>query len=46
MKPHEYRQIVEGVCRVCGTPFKGLKTKRYCSNACNCKAKRDRKQRK
>ena len=43
MKPHEYRQIVEGVCKVCGTPFTGMKHKRYCGNTCRKRAERERK---
>lgn len=43
MSIHQFRRIVEGVCP-CGTPFKGLKTRKYCSQSCRQKAylERDR----
>ena len=34
MKPHEYRQIVEGVCKNCGRPMIGIKKRETCSDAC------------
>lgn len=32
------RQIVEGTCEICGTPFKGTRKRRYCSHNCAQKA--------
>ncbi len=32
------RQMVEGNCDVCGTPFTGTRKKRYCSHNCAQKA--------
>jgi hypothetical protein len=34
------RRRVEKPCAVCGTPMVGIRTKRYCSNACNLKGYR------
>ncbi len=28
------RRKVEGTCEVCGKPFTGIRTRRYCSMAC------------
>lgn len=42
MTIHQHRKIVEGTCRQCGVPFTGLKTKKFCSNACRQKAKYQR----
>jgi hypothetical protein len=34
------RRIVEGVCEVCGAPFRGTTKRRYCSQRCNLRASR------
>lgn len=39
----EMRLQVEKTCIVCGKLFVGIKTKKYCSNACSCAAWRMRK---
>jgi hypothetical protein len=32
------RQVVEGKCEICGTPFTGTRKRRYCSHNCAQKA--------
>jgi hypothetical protein len=34
------RPIVAGTCEICGKPFEGLSTRRYCSNKCAARASR------
>jgi len=41
MTIHQHRKIVAGNCAYCGEPFTGLKTKKFCSNACKQKNKRE-----
>jgi hypothetical protein len=36
------REKVQGVCAVCGKPFVGLRTRKYCSQTCNVAAYRAR----
>jgi len=39
----ELRQIIKKKCKLCGATYKGLKTAKYCSNACKCKVYRQNK---
>lgn len=39
MTIHQFRRQVDGKCAQCGKPFTGIKTKRYCDNACRQAAK-------
>lgn len=39
------RRVVIARCAVCGAEIRGLKTRRYCSDACRAKAYRRRKER-
>ena len=34
MTIHQHRKIVTGKCANCGAPFRGLKTRKTCSNKC------------